>query len=144
MCAKRSRKVDSEEFSADQVTARFEYVAANIIARHVRVNCVASRRGWPMMSRMKKTMDECTGDRCLGSCPHVDRNDSRCGSRFSLGRLEQAFTVCFGSYHVCPMFHQINIELSAELPDRQPDLEPQPVVTVMNNECDQSLSATGT
>lgn len=45
-------------------------------------------------------------------CPHVDRNDQRCGSRFSLGRIEQAFSVCFGSYHGCPMYHRINSELA--------------------------------
>lgn len=46
------------------------------------------------------------------ACPHVNRNDPRCGTRFSLGRLDQAFCVCFGSYHGCPMYHSINDELA--------------------------------
>lgn len=45
------------------------------------------------------------------SCPHVDRNDARCGHRFSIGRIEQALDVCFGGFHGCPMFHRINREL---------------------------------
>jgi len=48
--------------------------------------------------------------RALG-CPYVDRNDSRCANRFKLGRMEQAFSVCFGTYHVCPMYHSISAEL---------------------------------
>jgi len=47
-----------------------------------------------------------------GSCPHVNRNDPRCGSRFTVDRLDQAFAVCFGSYQGCPMYHRINAELS--------------------------------
>jgi hypothetical protein len=48
----------------------------------------------------------------MDGCPHVNRNDPRCGSRFSLGRLDQAFCVCFGTYHACPMYHRINDELA--------------------------------
>jgi len=44
------------------------------------------------------------------ACPYVDRNDPRCATRFSLGRIEQAFSVCFGAYYGCPMFHRINSE----------------------------------
>ncbi len=47
-----------------------------------------------------------------GTCPHVDRNDPRCATRFSLGRIEQAFCVCFGIYHACPMYHRISRELA--------------------------------
>lgn len=49
-----------------------------------------------------------------GTCPHVNRNDPRCATRFSLGRIDQAFTVCFGAYHGCPMYHRISGELDAE------------------------------
>ena len=59
---------------------------------------------------MGAVMDDASRRKGLGACPHVDRNDPRCGSRFSLGRIEQAFCVCFGTYHVCPMYHQINHE----------------------------------
>lgn len=45
-----------------------------------------------------------------GMCPHIDLDDPRCASRFSIGRIEQAFTVCFGSFYGCPMFHRINQE----------------------------------
>ena len=44
-------------------------------------------------------------------CPHIDRNDARCGHRFSLGRIEQAFGVCFGAFHGCPIYHRINHEI---------------------------------
>jgi hypothetical protein len=46
-----------------------------------------------------------------GDCPHINRNDSRCSHRFSLGRIDQAFSVCFGAYHGCPNYHRINGEL---------------------------------
>lgn len=49
-----------------------------------------------------------------GACPHVDRNDARCGHRFSIGRLEQAFSVCFGSFHACPHYHRINNEVAID------------------------------
>lgn len=45
-----------------------------------------------------------------GTCPHIDLDDVRCATRFNIGRIEQAFTVCFGSFHGCPMFHRINQE----------------------------------
>lgn len=48
----------------------------------------------------------------LDACPHINRNDQRCGSRFCIGRLDQAFSVCFGSFNACPMYHRINSELS--------------------------------
>jgi len=51
----------------------------------------------------------------LPSCPHVDRNDARCGHRFRLGRIEQALDVCFGGFHGCPMFHRINRELGGRI-----------------------------
>lgn len=62
-------------------------------------------------------MDDTAAADGLGGCPHVNRNDARCGSRFSLGRIDQAFCVCFGAYHACPMYHRINTEVS---PRRRP------------------------
>jgi hypothetical protein len=47
------------------------------------------------------------------ACPHIDRDDRRCSSRFCLSRIEQALGVCFGAYHACPMFHEINAEIEA-------------------------------
>ena len=52
--------------------------------------------------------------RCEGACPHVDRNDARCGHRFSLGRLDQAFNVCFGAFHACPLFQQLSGEVAID------------------------------
>ena len=43
-------------------------------------------------------------------CPHVNRNDLRCGSRFSLSRMKQAFDTCFSAYQTCPMYHRIEAE----------------------------------
>lgn len=44
------------------------------------------------------------------ACPFVDRNDNRCTNRFSLGHIDQAFDVCFGSYRACPMYHRLAAE----------------------------------
>jgi hypothetical protein len=49
-----------------------------------------------------------------GGCPHIDRNDARCGHRFSLGRLEQAFNVCFGAFHACPLYQRISGEVAID------------------------------
>lgn len=73
-------------------------------------------------------------------CPHVDDNDSRCGNRFRLGRLEQAFDVCFGTYHVCPMYHQINQEQTGA----RGTSNAVPLITVTNDGYDVPLRATGT
>jgi len=51
------------------------------------------------------------------ACPHIDRNDTRCGHRFTLGRLDQAFSVCLGGYHGCPTYLRITNEL------QHPDIE---------------------
>ena len=50
-----------------------------------------------------RSTTECT-------CPHVNKNDLRCGSRFSLSRMKQAFDTCFSAYHTCPMYHRIEAE----------------------------------
>lgn len=44
-------------------------------------------------------------------CPHVDLNDPRCSSRFTLAGVEDAFGVCCGGHHGCATFHRINMEL---------------------------------
>jgi hypothetical protein len=43
-------------------------------------------------------------------CPFLNRTDSRCGSHFTLERLEHAFAYCFDKYHACPVY----LELLAE------------------------------
>lgn len=50
----------------------------------------------------------------IRACPHIDLDDARCNSRFGLERIEQAFGVCFGVFHACPMYHQINSEIEHE------------------------------
>lgn len=78
--------------------------------------------------------------RGTSGCPHVNRNDPRCGSRFQLGRLEQAFAVCFGAFHGCPMYHRINHE--------QADTRTEPIaevaVTIRGRGINVPLRATGT
>ena len=84
-------------------------------------------------------------------CPHVDLNDPRCNSRFSLGRLDQAFCVCFGAFHACPMYHQINADLAGKRPPMPAagscELSPDrglEVVSVTIGGLDATLRATGT
>ena len=73
-----------------------------------------------------------------GACPHIDRDDHRCSSRLCLGRLNQAFNVCFGAYKACPMFHRINCEIAVE------DDVAAPVVTITAHGSQLPLRATGT
>ena len=61
------------------------------------------------------------------ACPHVDRNDARCSHRFSLGRIEQAFSVCFGAFHACPLFRRLNHEFDLAIEDL---VGPPPIVEV--------------
>ena len=85
-------------------------------------------------------MDDASYERLPGSCPHVDLNDQRCATRFSLGRIDQAFCVCFGAYAACPMYRQITHELSTTA---RASAEP-PVITVTTNGHALPLRATGT
>jgi hypothetical protein len=77
------------------------------------------------------------------ACPHVDRNDMRCGNRFSLGRIEQAYDVCFGSYLGCPMFHRINSELARLKSDAEGSIDRPPLVAITIHAAGQPLRATG-
>ena len=83
-------------------------------------------------------MDDDSRGTTPGACPHVDRNDHRCGSRFSLGRIDQAFCVCFGAFHGCPMYHRINTEQTDER--RVAEV----TVTIAGNGIELPLRATGT
>lgn len=84
-------------------------------------------------------MEDASGRDTTGCCPHVDRNDHRCGTRFSLGRIEQAFCVCFDSFHSCPMYHRINGEGDESRSKR----ELVPIVVTANG-LPVPLRATGT
>lgn len=50
-------------------------------------------------------------------CPFINRADARCSHNFTLDRIEQAFDLCFSSYHACPVF----VELLAERRIRRGD-----------------------
>lgn len=65
-----------------------------------------------------------------GVCPHVDRNDARCSHRFSLGRIDQAFNVCFGSFHACPLYHRIGGEV-ANVDSQQQRIQPLVEIRVL-------------
>ena len=74
------------------------------------------------------------------ACPFVDRDDSRCSNRFSLGRIDQAFCVCFDAFHVCPMYHQITSEAAQTEVDRRRTA----LITVTAHGLAVPLRATGT
>ncbi len=64
-------------------------------------------------------------DRGNADCPYVNDDQACCGNRFSLGRLDQAFTICFGSYHGCSMYRELrDAEASRHAP--------HPVVLTVN------------
>ncbi len=46
-------------------------------------------------------------------CPFIDRDDSRCASKFKLGRLHNAFGICMNEYQRCATYHQILRESEA-------------------------------
>jgi len=43
-----------------------------------------------------------------GQCPFVLAEDPQCASRLTLGRLDQAMTICFGRFQTCPMYHRLS------------------------------------
>ena len=46
-----------------------------------------------------------------GACPYLDRDDPRCATRFSLGRMDQMMDVCLGAGVAgCFMHHRIRHE----------------------------------
>jgi hypothetical protein len=78
------------------------------------------------------------------ACPHVDRNDFRCAARFSLGRIEQAFGICFGAFGECPMYHAINREMRRGEAAAASSPLPFINITVHADRSRQPLRATGT
>ncbi len=97
--------------------------------------------------------DECGDDECVeqeaddchqwGACPHVDRNDARCGHRFSIGRLDQAFNVCFGSYHACPLYQRINDEVALDVDADAADRRPRTLVEIRVLACSRTVGELG-
>ncbi len=43
----------------------------------------------------------------LHCCPYIEDGHSACSSRFTLGRLDQACSVCFGTFKSCEMYRQL-------------------------------------
>jgi hypothetical protein len=40
-------------------------------------------------------------------CPFIEDGHPACSSRFTLGRLDQACSVCFGTFQSCSMYLQL-------------------------------------
>ncbi|MEM7626316.1 MAG: hypothetical protein AAF333_12030 [Planctomycetota bacterium] len=56
------------------------------------------------------------------ACPFINGEDHRCGSRLTLGRIDQAFAYCMGGYLACPTYHQLSWETQPLEPsDDQPE-----------------------
>lgn len=54
------------------------------------------------------SMSETTDPIVADCCPHLERNDQRCASRFALGRLDQMLDICLGNGRSgCFMYHRI-------------------------------------
>lgn len=51
-------------------------------------------------------------------CPHVERNDSRCQSRYRMAELDSMYRYCTGGFYGCVLFHRINREVNYGTPSR--------------------------
>lgn len=78
--------------------------------------------------------------RMNAGCPYVDENQACCASRFSIGRLDQTFSICFGTFHGCPMYHRLS-EAETEAARRA---ETRVVLTVNDHGRRLPVHATGT
>ena len=50
------------------------------------------------------TQQQITSSQC---CPFIEHGYEACSKNFTLGRLDQACSVCFGSYNSCSMYRQL-------------------------------------
>ena len=64
-----------------------------------------------MQGTASQGMDVALSSDAGDGCPHINRNDPRCGAGFRLTGLDHTFAVCLGSYNGCPMYHRLNSEL---------------------------------
>ena len=55
-------------------------------------------------------MDSNDGNRDDHGCPFINQDDDRCAKHFTLGRIDDALSVCLHQYKPCPTYHQILIE----------------------------------
>lgn len=76
------------------------------------------------------------------TCPHVDRDDARCGHRLTLGRIEQAFSVCFGAFNACPLYHRLCGEIDAAT-DFDAPARPLIEIRIIRHAERRALRATG-
>ena len=44
------------------------------------------------------------------SCPYIDASDLRCGHRFTLRQMDQAFGVCLSGWRSCPVYLKLTRE----------------------------------
>jgi len=44
------------------------------------------------------------------SCPHIDGEDSRCASLFTLSQIDQAFALCLNNHERCSTYKSIQDE----------------------------------
>lgn len=88
-------------------------------------------------------MDDETHLSRSAACPYVNENDPRCTSRFALSRMQQAFTVCFGSFHACPMYRQIRIDRDRQSQAASALSAPVPLINVTAHGQPIPLRATG-
>lgn len=52
-------------------------------------------------------------------CPFINLNDTRCAAHFTLGRIEQAFGVCFNHHQTCAIYYRLQQEQSD--PEQNPE-----------------------
>jgi len=48
-----------------------------------------------------------SGGSTQSHCPFINRNDTRCSTRFTLGRIAEAFGVCLNHHETCPTYQRI-------------------------------------
>lgn len=44
------------------------------------------------------------------NCPHLDQDDRRCASRFTLSHLDTLFDVCCDRFESCATYHSLSRE----------------------------------
>ena len=49
----------------------------------------------------------------LNCCPFIEDGNPACSGRFTLGRLDQACSVCFGTYSSCSVYQELSDLASA-------------------------------
>ena len=79
-----------------------------------------------------------------GGCPYLDRGDRRCGDRFTLERIDEAFAVCLGAHHGCEHYHRIKREDADGLEPSPAVAPPRVILTWSDDGLRRPIPATGT